>query len=83
MFLNTLAFRPYQDLDGKAAAEYLVKKGYTGVAYADIGTNGLAVGLDNAGELVSLSTNGYFCHVSHYSKSYQQFLESNPKMLEA
>lgn len=82
MFIPESIFRPYQDLNGKAAAEYLASQGYTGIAYADLGTNGLAVGLDSEGGLVALSTNGAFNSLAHDSNSYRRFLQANPTMLE-
>jgi hypothetical protein len=51
-------FKPFADLDGKAAAAFLVAHGVQNVTYKDLGTNGLATGtLD--GKAVTLSTNGF------------------------
>lgn len=57
-FLSRAVFTPYADLDGKAAAEWLLAHGAVNVVHRDVGTNGLASGTIN-GRQVELSTNGY------------------------
>jgi len=81
MFIPENLFRPYQDLDGKAAAQYLKEQGFDGVAYADLGTNGLAVGVDNDGGLVALSTNGNMSFPDHSHPMYKRFLDASPTIL--
>lgn len=59
-FLSHETFRPYADLDGKAAADFLKAHGYINIRHADLGTNGLAVGIAPNGDVAALSTNGHF-----------------------
>lgn len=48
-------YKPFADLDGKHAKEYLESKGFKVIAAGDTGNNGYAL----TSEGVYLSTNGY------------------------
>ncbi len=58
-FLSRDVFRPYADLDGAAAAAFLIANGAENVVHEDIQTNGQAIGTFRGGFVV-LSTNGFF-----------------------
>lgn len=58
-FLPEAVFRPFQDLDGAAAAAFLRDHGCHDVTHRDTGRNGLAIGYSREGHRVSLSTNGH------------------------
>ncbi len=57
-YLAGAEFQAYADLDGAAAAGWLLDNGATDVTHKDLGNNGLAVGTVGARK-VTLSTNGY------------------------